>query len=467
MIGTEEILTLGATKLVDLYANGKLSPYEVMTAHLAHCESRNTDINAVFGIKHDYALDTAKQSEKRWQNKVPKGHLDGIPLLLKDSIKCKGFQYFHGSAVYDGTQADIDAPPAARVKEAHGIIFGKTTMPDFGMLAAGVSSAFGIIRNPWDLSKSPGGSSAGSGAAVAAGLAPLSIGTDIAGSVRLPCAQNGLVGLKPSRGRIPHLPPSPIRAAGPIARNVKDLGLLMSVIIRADHRDFEAVQPCDPEGYLSIHETPDTFIKDKRIGLMLEMGFGQKPDARVVKLISQQAHVFEDLGAKVELVPKITEKSPMEALYTLIKSRAFHELINRPKNLQPKLLRQISNWCSSIQEQSACDLSNALFELEDFKTDVVAKLNPYDYIISPALTVISFPAEQTAPIEDDHFAHCCYQIPFNQTGAPALSINAGFIDGMPVGMQLAGRRYDDLGALKIAWLYEQNRVENINWPIFK
>ncbi len=466
MLDISEIVKLKVSEILELYSSGELSPRDVMSTHLSHCEQRNSEINAVFDIREEYAIQKAKESEERWLKGMPIGPLDGIPVLLKDSIKCKGFKYFHGSASYDGRPSDEDAPPAARIKEANGLVFGKTTMPDYGMLAAGISSEFGIIRNPWNLEQSPGGSSAGSGAALAAGLAPLSVGTDIAGSVRLPCAQNGLVGLKPSRGRIPHLAPSPIRAAGPMARNINDLGLLMSVLVGEDRRDFESVPACDKREFLTIPEIPESFLKDKRIGLMLDVGFGPKTDKRIVDLLNEQARILETLGAKIEIVPKLTKINPMRSLYTLVKSRAYHELKQRPIELQPGLLAYIKNWCHSITEVTACELSDALFELEDFKYEVNTNLQNFDYTISPSLPIISFSAEKVAPFENDHFLHCCFQIPFNQTGAPALSINSGFIEGMPVGMQIVGRRFDDVGVLKAAWLFEQAKGEPINWPLY-
>ena len=465
MLDINEIVKLSLSKIIELYSTGELSPRDVITTHLNHCEQRNPEINAVFDIRQEYATQKAKESEKRWLKGSPIGTLDGIPILLKDSIKCKGFRYFHGSASYDGRPSDEDSPPAARIKEANGLVFGKTTMPDYGMLAAGISSEFGIIRNPWNLNKSPGGSSAGSGAALAAGLAPLSVGTDIAGSVRLPCAQNGLVGLKPSRGRIPHLAPSPIRAAGPMARNMNDLGLLMSVLVGEDHRDFESAPVCNHREFLAIEETPERFLKEKRIGLMLDVGFGPETDSRIVDLLNEQARILESLGAKIETVPKLTNINPMRSLYTLVKSRAYHELKNRPPELQPNLLAHIKDWCQSIKDITACELSDALFELEDFKYEVNTNLQNFDYTISPSLPIISFPAEKVAPFEHDHFLHCCFQIPFNQTGAPALSVNSGFIEGMPVGMQITGRRFDDVGVLKVGWLFEQSKGEPINWPL--
>jgi amidase/aspartyl-tRNA(Asn)/glutamyl-tRNA(Gln) amidotransferase subunit A len=465
MSSSSEIITQSAIRILEAYSKRELSPVEVMKAHLEQCKKKNPEINAVFGMREEYALNQAEESEARWANGSPVGPLDGLPVLLKDSVKCIGFDYYHGSAGYSGAPATVDGPPAERIKTNGGLVYGKTTMPDFGMLAAGVSSIFGVIRNPWNPAVNTGGSSAGSGAAVAAGLAPLAVGTDIAGSVRLPCAHNGLVGLKPSRGRIPHLQPSPIRAAGPMARSVEDVGLLMSVLVLPDARDYESVPPCDEAEFRNLANTPSDYLAGKTIGLMLDMGFGQEPEEQVLEVIRAQVGVFENLGAKVELVPTVARFDPMHALYTLVQSRAYYELMSLPEDTRQNAQPYVAEWCRQIENMSAHDLSTAMFRLEDFKADVTEVLGAYDFVISPSLTVVSFPAEHVGAIETDHFAHCSYQIPFNQTGAPALSINAGFIDGLPVGMQIVGKRYNDLGVLKAAKLYEQNRGFDMNWPI--
>ena len=465
MSSSSDIVSMSATRMLDGYSRGELSPVEVIWAHLEQCEKKNPEINAVFGLREDYAVSEAKKSEQRWREGCPCGPLDGIPVLLKDSIKCTGFDYYHGSAGYRGCPADADAPPAARIKSSGGVVFGKTTMPDFGMLAAGVSSIFGIVRNPWKSSMNPGGSSAGSGASVAAGIAPLTVGTDIAGSVRLPAALNGLVGHKPSRGRIPHLQPSPIRAAGPMARTVEDGGLLMSVLVQQDPRDYESAPPCDETAYRKLSETPADFLAGKLVGLLLDIGFGQKPEERVLDVIRNQALVFETLGAKIDLVPRVAKRDPMPALHAVMKSRAYYELMSLPEDAQDRVLPQVSNWCRETEQYSAHDLSSAMFHLEEFKSNVTDVLAPYDYVISPALTVAPFAAADVGALEDDHFAHCCFLIPLNQIGAPALTICSGFIDELPVGMQIAGKRYDDLGVFKAAKLFEQNRNLELNWPM--
>jgi len=459
-----EFCALSAQEMLRAYADKSLSPVDVMEAHLKRAERANPDINALFSLRAENALKQARLSQDRWAREAPQGPLDGVPVLLKDSIKCIGFDYFHGSAGYLGTPATEDAPPAARVKEAGGIIFAKTTMPDFGMLAAGVSSQFGISRNPWNLQTNPGGSSAGSGSAVAAGMAPLAFGTDIAGSVRLPAAQNGLAGLKPSRGRIPHLQPSPLRAAGPMARSTDDAGLLMSVLIQPDARDYESLPAIDESPFRRLGDTPEEFLRGTRIGLMLDMGFGRALDSRVKDAVTSAARLFEQSGAIVELVPTLVDEDPMPALNLFLQSRAHFELMSLPEARRAMVLPHLIEWSRRVEQASAPDLSRALYKLEDFKARVTTVLAPYDFVISPALSDVQFPADAYGADEEDHIAHCNFAIPFNQTGAPAHVVCCGFIDGMPVGMQIAGRCHDDLGVMRAGAAFERLADIQMPWP---
>lgn len=464
MSNENKLCALSAKDMLRAYADKSISPVEVMEAHLARAERVNPDINALFSMRAENAIKLAKKSEERWDKGAPCGTLDGVPVLLKDSVKCVGFDYYHGSKGYTGAPATVDLPPAARIKEAGGIVIAKTTMPDFGMLAAGVSSQFGIVRNPWNLEANTGGSSAGSGAAVAAGIAPLAVGTDIAGSVRLPAAHNGLSGLKPSRGRIPHLSPSPLRAAGPMARSTDDAGLLMSVLVQPEPSDYESLPPCDAEPYRHLDSTPEDFLKGKRIGLMFDMGFGRALEDSVKDAVTKAAAIFEAQGAIVEMVPTLVEVDPMPSLNLFLQSRAHFELMSLPEERRHLVLPHLIEWSRRVEKASAPDLSRALYDLEDFKARVTEVLAPYDFVISPAMTDAQFPATAFGADDVDHFAHCNYAIPFNQTGAPALNVNCGFIDGMPVGMQIAGRRMDDLGTMQAGFAFERAANIEMPWP---
>src|SRR3954454_13191871 len=266
----EEITSLhdlSATDLIAGYRAKQFSPSEVLEEVIEHVAAWEPHIKALYLFDPEAARAAAKASTDRWQRGEPAGTLDGIPVTIKDNIATKGQPVPLGAASVRHVPAEKDAPPAARLREAGAVIFSKTTMPDYGMLSSGLSSFHPLTRNPWDLTKNPGGSSAGAGAAGAAGYGPLHPGTDIGGSVRLPAAWCGLVGLKPSLGRIPIDPPYVGRVAGPMTRTVDDAALMMTVLAQPDHRDGMSLPPHDID-WMNL----SVALKGKRIGLLTEAG---------------------------------------------------------------------------------------------------------------------------------------------------------------------------------------------------
>jgi Asp-tRNA(Asn)/Glu-tRNA(Gln) amidotransferase A subunit family amidase len=223
-----------AYALSSAYRGRELSPVEVARAALARIEAWEKKINAMYMVDAAGALAQATASEVRWRTGAPLSALDGVPITIKDNIAVKGIPTPVGTAAGDLTPAVADAPPSARVREAGCVILGKTTMPDFGMLASGISSLHGTTRNPWNLVRNPAGSSSGAGAGLVAGYAPLALGTDTGGSVRLPAAYNGVFALKPSFGRVPIYPPFLGRVTGPMTRTVTDAALLMTALTKPD-----------------------------------------------------------------------------------------------------------------------------------------------------------------------------------------------------------------------------------------
>src|SRR3982075_3197980 len=219
---------LSAVDLIAGFRDRQFSPSEVLDDVLAHVAAWEPHLKALYAFDPDGARETAKASTARWSGGEPSGPLDGVPVTVKDNIATKGVPVPLGAASVKLVPSPVDAPPAARLREAGAVIFSKTTMPDYGMLSSGLSSFHPLARNPWDLSKNPGGSSAGAGAAAAAGYGPLHLGTDIGGSVRLPACWCGLFTLKPSLGRVPVDPPYFGRVVGPMTRSVADSALLMA-----------------------------------------------------------------------------------------------------------------------------------------------------------------------------------------------------------------------------------------------
>ena len=272
---------LSATALLDAYRRKTLSPIEVLEDIFARVHAFEPQINALYLFAPERALAEARLSEARWVRGEPAGPLDGVPATLKDNIATKGEPKPVGTAASDQAPQPADAPPAARLKEAGAIVFAKTTMPDYGMLSSGLSSFHPLARNPWNLARNPGGSSAGAGAAGAAGYGPLHLGTDIGGSVRLPAGWCGLVGLKPSNGRVPIDPPYIGRVAGPMTRTVDDAALMMATLSQPDRRDWMSLPPQPLDWSLKAAS-----LKGMRIGLLLDAGCGWTPAAPVRAAVS-------------------------------------------------------------------------------------------------------------------------------------------------------------------------------------
>ena len=234
---------LSAVDLIEGFKAGQFSPSEVLEDVLAHVAVWEPHIKALYVFDPDGARAVARASTERWHKGEPMGVLDGVPVTIKDNIATKGVPVPLGAASMPLVPAERDAPPAARLREAGAVIFSKTTMPDYGMLSSGLSSFHPLTRNPWDVSKNPGGSSSGAGAAGAAGYGPLHLGTDIGGSVRLPACWNGIFTLKPSLGRVPVDPPFLGRVVGPMTRTVADSALLMTELSKPDARDHMSLPP--------------------------------------------------------------------------------------------------------------------------------------------------------------------------------------------------------------------------------
>ena len=255
MTSGSEIAFASAEALADLYRKKALSPVEATRLILDRLDALQPKINAFCVVDRDGALAAARASEGRWLRGEAVGRLDGVPVTIKDLILMHGFPTRRGSRLVEPDQDwSEDAPATARLREAGAVIIGKTTTPEFGWKALGDSPLTGITRNPWDLSRTPGGSSAGAAAACAAGLAPLHVGSDGAGSIRIPSAFTGVFGLKPSFGRVPAHPPSPmglLAHIGPMARTVADAALLLTVLSGPDHRRFRPGR----SGMAEVHPT--------------------------------------------------------------------------------------------------------------------------------------------------------------------------------------------------------------------
>jgi aspartyl-tRNA(Asn)/glutamyl-tRNA(Gln) amidotransferase subunit A len=459
---TEDLADLSAADLLDAYRRKSASPVEVMRAVLARAERCEPQLHALYAPTPEAALAEAQASERRWA----KGEalaLDGVPVTIKDNIATKGTPIPLGTAARPLEPATEDAPPVARLGEAGAIVFAKTTMPDYGMLSSGRSSFHPLTRNPWDLSKNPGGSSAGAGAAAAAGYGPLHLGTDIGGSVRLPASWCGLVALKPSFGRVPVDPPYVGRVAGPMTRTVDDAALMMCVLSKPDRRDGTSL-PADS----SIHwKTLDKSPRKLRIGLMLNAGTGQALESDVRNVAVKAAKAFESAGAIITEVDGILTREMLDGLDHFWRARMWDDLSKLSPEERGKTLPYIHRWAEAAARLSGVDVIRGFNATMAIRAAAAKLFHDLDYVISPVSPVVNFPAEFAAPVNDPDkpFEHIAYTVSWNMSENPAISINGGYdAKGFPIGVQIVGRRFDDLGVLGMAKAFEGLRGAQRPWP---
>jgi len=465
---------------------GTLTPVQLLEATLDRIAEADPVLNAMADLAGDSARAAAEAATRRWAAGQPLGELDGVPVTVKDSVRTVGLAWRHGSAAYaDLPVSSTDAPPAARLKEAGAVIVGNTTMPDFGMLAAGVSSLYGITRNPWDPTRSPGGSSAGGGASLAAGIGFGSVGSDIAGSVRLPAAQCGLVALKPTQGRVPHLPVSTMRSAGPMARSVDELTALYRVLSRPDPRDVWSLppEPADHRpDHRPEHRAEPLHPAGLRVGLLTELGHGPVPTAPVLAAVHAAAAAFHSAGATVEPVAAPfgpgsgsgglgsggsggSGADPYLALDRLFQVRARAEFEALSPERRELVLPAVADWAAEAAGRTAVAFSRDTDAVLAAQELLRERLSGFDLVLSPVLPMVGFAAEAVGADPTRPLAHTGFTAWYNQTGQPAAALCFGMDDGCPVGVQLAGRRFHDQLVLRAAGWLEAQRPFPMSWPV--
>ena len=453
-----ELAFFSATHLIDHFAKKSLSPVDVTQAILRRLERLEPKLNAFTLRDPEAALKAARASEVRWQKGEPLGQLDGIPVTIKDLFLTRGWPTLRGSTLVDRDQPwEEDAPPVARLRETGAVFLGKTTMPEYGWKALGDSPLSGISRNPWSLEHTPGGSSTGTAAAVAAGLGPMGLGTDGGGSIRIPCSFTGTPGLKPTFGRVPAYPASAfglLAHTGPMARTVQDCALLMNVLTGADIRDPYAL-PRDGTDYRAGLEDG---VKGLRIAYSATLGYAGNVHKEVAAAVERAAKTFSELGAEVDAVdPGFTD--PRAAWLTLWYSGAAKALghlnAEQRKRLDPGLLVHVERG----EKLSAMDFLTADIARTDLGRHMNIFHQRYDLLITPSTAVpalkvgtdVNDPAREKEWIDWTPFSY-----PFNLTRQPAASVPCGLTSaGLPIGLQIVGRLYSDALVLRAARAFER------------
>jgi aspartyl-tRNA(Asn)/glutamyl-tRNA(Gln) amidotransferase subunit A len=460
----DEIAFMAATRLISLYRDRALSPVEVVTETLRRLESYEGALNAFVLYDPEAAMAQARASEARWQRGEPRGLLDGVPTAIKDTVLTRGWPRLVGSRTIDPNQAwNEDSPVTAGLRLHGAVLFGKTTTPEFGWKPLTDSPLSGITRNPWDLERTPGGSSGGSAAAVLAGICPLAVGTDAGGSIRIPAAFCGIFGLKPTFGRVAVYPPSAfgdVAHVGPMARTVEDAALMLDAIKGPDSRDWHSL-PDDGTAYCDrVHEGS---LKGRRVALSPTLGLAE-PDPAVRAAVDRAAEVFRSLGAEVELADPFPQ-SP-KGIFEPLALAAFWGLLrglppDAPAVMDPGLVALCRRGQAVTQEEYV----EAVGRRAALGQSLRMFFDRYDLLLSPTMPI---PAAYAEPRGDDlpnpnNFPDWMpYTPPFNLTKNPAASIPCGFADGLPVGLQIVGPLYGDLGVLQACRAYQE--AARPAWP---
>jgi len=446
-----------ARELRQGYISKEFSPVEVAEGTLARLEEVEPKINAFVTVTSDLLMDAAKSTEKRIQSGDELGLLDGIPLSVKDVIPVKDVKLTSGTRAMADNIAPIDAPAVERVKAAGAAIVGKTTASEFGCKAVGDSPLTGITRNPWNLERTSGGSSAGAVASVASGVTPIAIATDGGGSIRIPCSMTGLFGIKPQFARIPMYPASAaptLGHVGAIGRTVRDAAVLLTAESGNDKRDpFSVAEPV-PDYLGACDQSP----KGLRIAWSPTLGYA-KPNSEVVDLCAKAAKAFEDLGCQVEEVDHVMD-DPFDLFesefYAGIGTRLKPVLESSAEILDP-VVREI---LSTALDQDIFSYYSKVFARYELREKIRAFFDNHDLLLSPVLPTTAPPVGNDMPPELDDptrgvVSWVYYTYPFNLTGQPAASIPVGFAaDGMPVGLQVVGRINREVDIFSAAAAFE-------------
>jgi aspartyl-tRNA(Asn)/glutamyl-tRNA(Gln) amidotransferase subunit A len=458
-----------ATTLAAMIRAKKLSPVELTRAVLARLEKLNPRLNAFCTPTPELALADAKRAEDAVMKGEPLGALHGLPYSVKDLSFTKGIRTMSGSHIFADRVPDVDAPFVRRLREAGGVMLGKTTTPEFGWKGMGDSPLTGSTRNPWNLAMTTGGSSAGAGAAAAAGIGPLHHGSDGAGSIRIPSCFCGIFGLKPSYGLVPMYPVSNNDYSshnGPMTRTVADAALMLGVMAGPDEWDRTSL-PGPVDDYVG---KLGAGVRGLRVAFSPNLD-GLRVDPEVATVVADAVKTFESLGCVVEEV-----KANFADSYDMIRMMwNAHEAGNYARYLPEWRERMDPGLVESIEDglrYSVVDYIDMRGRKLAYWDSVRPLFERYDLLLTPSLSVTAFTCGRINPEhwpqpsnKWDWLAWASFSYPFNFTGQPAASVPAGFTpQGLPVGLQIVGRRYADLTVLQASAAFEAARPWSARRP---
>ncbi len=457
----EEVCFTPATELAKQMRAKEISPVELTEIVLERIEEINPKLNAIVTFTPDMAREQAKAAEAAIMRGETDQKLLGLPISVKDLILTKGVRSTRGSLLYENDIPQEDAPSVERIKAAGAVLLGKTNTPEFGWRGSTTNRVFGETRNPWNLERTPGGSSGGASAAVSAGLGPLALGTDGAGSIRIPCSYTGIFGIKANAGRVPVYPASAtgdLSHVGPMTRTVADAALLLSVIAGPDERDRISL-PRENIDYMgAVEQGRSAGLKGLRIAWSYNLGYS--PIEPEIKEITEKAALrFTELGAELEEAhPGF--KPPIDILNVFFYgsiTASLNDILAEKGDLLDPGLRKITKLGLKL---GGMDVSKAMIARAGLWDTVRRFFDKYDLLLTPTLPQAAFElgiegpthiaGQSTAGLGWTPFTY-----PFNLTGQPAASVPCGFTaDGLPVGLQIVGRRFAEATVLRAAAAFE-------------
>ncbi|MDO4682072.1 MAG: amidase family protein [Lautropia sp.] len=490
----KEWMGASAEALAAAYTNGRLSPVELLKAVFEHIEATEPRLGAMRHLCREAALETAQASEKRWQRRSPLSPLDGVPVTLREDVPL-------GSSAEANEPA---SPVVARLHEAGCPIIGTTVMSADDTLAAGLTADGRLVRNPWQPSASTGGSSAGAAAACAAGYAPLHVAYDRFGSVRLPAAFCGVVGFKPSMGRVPIAAPAPGRVAGIISRHIHDTAALMNILSRPDERDFMAL-PADATEYRM--QVDGLSPKSLSIAVITDLGLGLPLAPAIQKYLQVAARALQMAGAAVDMIDSFISPALFDEVQQFWEAMAHADAMagHSPAGVShagdgwaaPASAPSASPGHDGLAAASAAgggagagavgaaqafvdawrrgrasklsglDVMRAWQSITAVRASVSQAMHGYDFVLMPTVPVLPYAAEALSPTgrPQDGLPHIGYTALWNLSEHPAATVNWTHTDqGLPVGLQVVGHRFDDLGVLRLSRTLEIMRPEPEPWP---
>jgi aspartyl-tRNA(Asn)/glutamyl-tRNA(Gln) amidotransferase subunit A len=451
---------LTAGDLMRRYRRHELSPVEVARDALARIERFNPTINAFLLVDREGALAAAAASEARWKAGAPIGLVDGVPATVKDNIWAKGWPNRRGSRTSDPAPCAADAPAVARLREQGAVILGKTTLPEFGWIGVCHSPLTGVTRNPWKLDRTTGGSSGGAAAAALLNLGQLHLGTDGAGSIRIPSAFTGVFGIKPSYGRVPAYPASPfgvLAHTGPLTRTVGDAARMLSVIGQPDPRDMTAWNTPAPDFRIGLEDG----VAGLRIAWSPRLGYVEKLDPQVEAATARAAQVFADLGAIVETAdPGLPDtREQIRAFWGAISATVVDGI---PGERRAELDPDFRRLAEEARRYTLADYV-AAYQGRAELAEIMRRFHErYDLLLTPQMPIGALEAGRVTPADgsfgDEWINWSPYTYPFNLTQQPAASVPCGFTaDGLPIGLQIVGPFRGGRLVLRAARAFESAR----------